>query len=432
LGFESTGGTLVFDGAGNFTGSLVANDDGTISSAVVSGTYSVAADGAFTFGVRSDVHTGNVAQNGAIALISGGIAGTHPQIIVFVRQLSPDDNTSAGADVLVSNTTGKENTATGAYSMFQNSTGSFNVATGYQALYANTTGASNAAAGVSALGSNTTGNNNTAFGYQALGLNKTGTGNAAQGYYALYANTSGVRNVGVGNYAVQQNTTGQYNIGVGWNAGGNLTTGNDNIDIANFGVAAESQTMRLGRQGTAAVVGSGITRSFIAGVRGVTTGLAGTAVMIDANGQLGTISSSRRYKQDIQPMGDASERLMQLRPVKFRYKQADAKGEKPIQYGLIAEEVAEVFPELVVPNKAGRPETVAYHLLPALLLNELQNEHRRQLAEVKALKEQLAAQAERFAAQDARLASQASRMAHLEQVLAALQIQAKPAQVAMR
>jgi hypothetical protein len=134
--------------------------------------------------------------------------------------------------------------------------------------------------------------------------------------------------------------------------------------------------MRIGTQGSAGVVGSGVTRTFIAEINGVKTDLTGTAVVVDANGQLGTMSSSRRYKQDIQPMAEASERLLKLRPFTFRYKQPNALGEKPIQYGLIAEEVAEVLPELVVLNKDGQPESVAYHLLPSLLLNELQKEHR--------------------------------------------------------
>jgi hypothetical protein len=179
------------------------------------------------------------------------------------------------------------------------------------------------------------------------------------------------------------------------------------------------------------VIASGVTRTFVAGVNGVTTGMAGAAVMIDANGQLGTVSSSRRYKQDIQPMAAASERLMRLRPVKFRYKEPNAAGERPIQYGLIAEEVAEVLPELVVRNKAGQPETVAYHVLPALMLNELQKEHR-QLAEVNLLRQQVATQASQLATQAALLAAQASRMAHMETVLASLQSQARESQVAMR
>jgi hypothetical protein len=108
---------------------------------------------------------------------------------------------------------------------------------------------------------------------------------------------------------------------------------------------------------------------------GYTTGLPATAVVIDANGQLGTVSSSRRYKENIQPMGDASDKVLELRPVTFRYKKPNANGEKPVQYGLIAEEVAEVLPELVVTNKEGQPETVAYQTLPVLLLNELRKEH---------------------------------------------------------
>jgi hypothetical protein len=340
-------------------------------------------------------------------------------------------NTASGHQALYTNTSGTSNVAVGDLALFSNTTGGNNTAAGAVALYGNTTGASNSAFGLEALTSNTTGANNTAFGYQAMANSLTGGGNAAQGNWSLYLNTTGVRNVAVGNYALQKNTKGSYNTAIGWNAGQNLTAGNDNIDIASFGVAAESQTMRLGRQGTASTIGSGITRTFIAGVSGVSTGLPGSAVVIDANGQLGTISSSRRYKQDIQPMADASERLMKLRPVKFRYKQPDAKGEMPIQYGLIAEEVAEAFPELVVRNKEGQPETVAYHLLPALLLNELQKEHRlnqqhsEQLAEVTELKQ-------RLAMLDARLAAQTELLAHVQELLATLAPTAKVSQVAMR
>jgi hypothetical protein len=143
--------------------------------------------------------------------------------------------------------------------------------------------------------------------------------------------------------------------------------------------------------------------TYVAGIYGVATGAAGTAVVVDANGQLGTVSSSIRYKEDVQPMDGASERLLQLRPVTFRYKKPTAAGEKPVQYGLIAEEVALVFPELVVRDKNGQPETVAYHLLASLLLNELQKDHARldeqkqqiallqaQAAEVDSLKAKLA------------------------------------------
>jgi Chaperone of endosialidase len=405
---QSTWATATFDGAGNFSFTGLLDTDTPAARDVISSTsgadsYQVAADGTITVGNQGT--TGRLSADGNLIILSAPAVNNAPEIFVGVRTGS----------------------ITG-----------LNTASGQLALNGNTTGVDNTASGALALTTNTTGNNNTAFGFQAMGLNKTGTGNAAQGYFALYANTTGVRNVGVGNYAVQHNTTGQYNIGIGWNAGGNLTTGNDNIDIASFGVAAESQTMRLGRQGTAAVTGSGITRSFIAGVNGVTTGLAGTAVMIDANGQLGTISSSRRYKQDIQPMADASERLMNLRPVKFRYRQPDAQGAKPIQYGLIAEEVAQAFPELVIRNKAGQPETVAYQVLPALLLNELQKEHRlneqhtEQLAEVAQLKQRLAMLDARLAAQDAKIAAQTQLLAQVQKLLATLDPAANTTQVAMR
>jgi hypothetical protein len=129
------------------------------------------------------------------------------------------------------------------------------------------------------------------------------------------------------------------------------------------------------------------------------------AVLIDANGQLGTINSSRRFKEDIEPMGSVSERLFALRPVTFRYKQAFEDGSKPVQYGLVAEEVAEVFPELVVNDKDGKPETVSYHVLATLLLNELQKEHT-----------MLVAQAARIAA----LEQQTRVVAALEQQVAAM------------
>jgi hypothetical protein len=161
-------------------------------------------------------------------------------------------------------------------------------------------------------------------------------------------------------------TTGYYNIGIGFGGGQNLTTGHNNIAIGNGGVSGETHTIRVGVYQT---------RAFVAGIRGVTTGLSdAVSVLIDSNGQLGTTSSSRRYKEDIHDMGTASERLLQLRPVSFRYIEAYADNEKPLDYGLIAEEVAEVFPELVVYNENRQPETVKYRLLSSLLLNELQKQ----------------------------------------------------------
>ena len=172
-------------------------------------------------------------------------------------------------------------------------------------------------------------------------------------------------------------TTGGANIGLGRLAGA-LTTGNFNIAIGNAGVEGESDTIRIGDIQT---------RTFIAGIRGRTTGIAdAVSVVIDSSGQLGTVSSSHRYKHDIDDMGTTSDRLLQLRPVTFRYKEAFENSEQPLQYGLIAEEVADVFPELVVFNEENKPETVKYRLLSSLLLNELQ----KQQSEIEDLSGQIA------------------------------------------
>ena len=261
-------------------------------------------------------------------------------------------NTGLGHNALASNTTGFQNTAIGQDALFNNTTGGFNTATGQGALFTNTTGDTNTASGSFALSSNTTGFQNTATGVSALFSNSTGTNNMASGSFAL------------------NNTTGSSNIGIGAGAGLNLTTGNNNICIGNFGLAGESGTIRIGTAQTA---------TFVAGVNGVTTGGTGTPVLIDANGQLGTVSSSARFKDAIQDMGEATEGLLKLRPVTFRYK---AQPEGRTQFGLIAEEVEKVMPELVVCSSSGEVETVLYHEMPAMLLNELQKQQR-QIQELK-------------------------------------------------
>jgi hypothetical protein len=174
-------------------------------------------------------------------------------------------------------------------------------------------------------------------------------------------------NIALGIGALSGNTTGTNNIAIGSNAGSLIPGGNsNNIDIGNQGSASDSGVIRIGTVQS---------QFFVAGVRGTTT-LNNNAVpvMIDSNGQIGTVSSSRRFKEDIQDMGDASRDLMRLRPVTFRYKQPFADGEKPIQYGLIAEEVAEVYPDLVAYSADGQIETVKYQLLDSMLLNEVQRQ----------------------------------------------------------
>jgi hypothetical protein len=226
---------------------------------------------------------------------------------------------------------------------------------------------SNTAVGVNALSSDTDGDFNTACGASALQNTTTGSANMATGASALSANTTGGGNTALGAGALSDNTGGSFNIAIGKDAGEFLTTGSFNIDIGNSGVAAEAGTIRIG----SAAQG----RAFLAGVRGVMTGAAdGLTVLVDSNGQLGTINSSASVKREIADVGEASSSLLKLRPVSFLYRNDS---EDIRQYGLIAEEVARVMPELVQFSAAGSAETVRYHFLAPLLLNELQKQDRR-------------------------------------------------------
>lgn len=289
-------------------------------------------------------------------------------------------NTAVGYRAMLSNTIGISNAALGAFALLSNTTGIRNVALGAEAMAANTTGENNTAVGNGALASNVTGNQNTALGVLA-GNSQTGSGNLSLGFRAAFRPGSAVQ-------------TGNNNIAIGSNAGADWTTGSNNIAMGSPGVAGDVNTIRIGTPGTQA-------RTFIAGIRGATVARRGAStVLIDATGQLGTVRSSIRYKEDVHPMGNASSPLLELRPVTFRYKEVDADGTKPIQYGLIAEEVEKVLPELVVRNEDGSVETVAYHLLPSLLLNEYQKQNR-ELVETKAAlagtKQDLAAMASEVA-----------------------------------
>jgi hypothetical protein len=257
-----------------------------------------------------------------------------------------------------------------------------NTAVGANALHSTTTGIVNTAIGGSALMDNTTGVANTAIGAETLELNTAGGANTAVGSETLDINTTGAYNVAIGSSALGNNTTGDSNIAIGYNAGLGLShSGSNNIEIGNLGTSSDNATIRIGTPGTH-------TSAFMAGIRGVTTGNNNAVpVLIDSNGQLGTVSSSRRYKEDIHDMGDASGGLLRLRPVTFRYKQPFNDGSKPIQYGLIAEEVAEVYPDLVVRSAGGQIETVKYQDLTPMLLNELQKQRDR----IRSLEARLAA-----------------------------------------
>ena len=332
-------------------------------------------------------------------------------------------NTAAGYQALYSNTTGEGNAAFGQGALYYNTTGEFNAAFGQTALYKDTTGEGNTASGANALINNTTGNENTATGYGALGNNTTASGNTAMGAAALSANTVGVDNTAVGFLALEVNTanentalgtnalysnragagntasgygalahnkSGRYNIANGFQAGYNLTTGSYNIDIGHLGVAAESGIIRIGTSGQQ-------TQAFIGGIENAQ--VTGSAVYVSSAGQLGVLASSERFKTAIAPMGSDTSKLGQLRPVTFKLK-SDSTGTR--QYGLIAEEVAKVYPELVIRNEQGRISGVRYEELAPMLLNEVQQQQRKN-----------AALDEHIAAQDAKIRQLTAQLAEL-------------------
>jgi len=337
-----------------------------------------------------------------------------------------DNNTAVGAGALLNNSTGGHNTANGTFALFTNSEGTNNTAIGDGALLANTAD-ENTAVGRSALSNNTSGSGNTAEGVAALAFNTSGAGNTAIGFNALLNNTIGMSNTAVGALALQENvgisntataflhlvatrrgtatpawasehslvtrqahsiqlsaaarssltrlliqtspwannTTGSNNTAIGAGAGENLTIGDNNIDIANPGVAGESATIRIGSGNQ--------TSTFLAGING--TAVTGTGVVVSASGQLGVATSSARFKYEIKPMDKTSEALFALKPVCFRYKkEIDQAGTS--QFGLVAEQAEKVNPDLVVRDKEGKPYTVRYDAVNAMLLNEFLKEHR--------------------------------------------------------
>jgi len=302
----------------------------------------------------------------------------------LIQNISGRFNTATGASALSNNTSGFGNTAMGEDVLSINTTGSLNTATGVSALSNNTTGVQNTATGVDALESNTTGLNNTANGFKALQSNATvsystaigasalysntiGYSNTATSASALYFNTTGGSNTANGASALYRNTTGSRNIALGVLAGGNVTTGSNNIDIGSKGVLGDANTIRIGTNGLQ-------TNTHIAGISGVTVA-GGVGVIIDTDGQLGTATSSARFKEAIKPMDKASEAILALQPVTFRYKH-DLDPDGTPQFGLVAEDVERVNPALVAHDEQGKPYTVRYEALNAMLLNEFLKEHR--------------------------------------------------------
>jgi hypothetical protein len=304
-----------------------------------------------------------------------------------------DNNTATGASALFSNTTGTDNTADGASALLSNTIGSYNTALGRRALAKNTIGVYNTAVGSLALENNTTGQINTAIGeealnaniqgvyntasgFRALAQNTIGSGNTADGAAALFSNTRGENNTAVGTAALEgntnaanntavgedalyRNTTGDNNTAIGHLAGFNSTTGSNNVYIGAGlqGVAGESDTCRI-----KSIFGQ--------------TAANGAAVFITSGNKLGTMTSSKRFKEEIRPMAKASETLFALNPVTFRYKK-EIDPERFPQFGLVAEEVEKISPDLVIRDGEGKPQTVRYEQINAMLLNEFLKEHRK-------------------------------------------------------
>jgi hypothetical protein len=370
------------EGCGTSNHNTFLGDDALISNTTGSDNTAIG-DGALA---SNTIGSGNTASGDeALVFNTTGSNNTANGVAALLLNKSGSDNTAIGYVALNQNYTGKDNTAAGASALVSNSIGNFNTATGYQALYYNTIGNANTANGVSALQTNSSGNNNTANGVSALLNNSTGSFNTANGWQSLYGNTTGYDNTADGVFALSSNTTGGNNTATGFHAfagnttgsnnialgvlaGSALTTGSNNIEIGNIGVTGESGRIRIGKVGTQSA-------TFVAGISGVTVA-GGVTVVVDSNGQLGTVTSSARFKDKVQPMDKASEAILSLHPVTFRYKHELDPEDIP-QFGLVAEEVEKVSPDLVARDGQGKPYTVRYEAVNAMLLNEFLKEHRK-------------------------------------------------------
>jgi hypothetical protein len=300
---------------------------------------------------------GNTAEGqGALFSLTTGSFNTAVGFLSLTSNTEAQFNTGLGAGALLFNI-GQQNTASGAASLLNNTTGVKNTASGVLALFNNITGNSNTASGVGALFANSEGFNNTAIGYNALLNNTTAGDNAAIGTTSLFNNSTGEFNVAVGSQALYNNVSGDSNTAVGDSAGFNITgSGNVCIGAGVNGVAGENNITRI---------------------RNVYDSVATErAVYVTSDNRIGTLTSSRRYKDEIRPMEDASKAIHSLRPVRFRYKK-EVDPTRSLCFGLIAEEVARIDPDLVTSDREGKPRSVRYEAVNAMLLNEFLKEHRK-------------------------------------------------------
>jgi len=350
----------------------------------------------------------------ALALLCFGLLSGAHAVVPAPDGGYPNFTTAEGTKALQNLTTGSANTAVGWFSLESVTTGSFNTATGAGSLLFNTAD-DNTAFGAAALLSNTTGFQNGANGAFTLFSNTIGNRNTANGVNALFSNTSGGDNTAVGADALTHNTNGNFNTACGWEALANITTGNGNSalgDQAGLNLTTANNVICIGAAG-----GNVDNSCFIGNIRAATTQNADAIpVLIDSHNQLGTASSSRRFKREIKPMDKASEAILALKPVTFRYK--SDKTSTP-QFGLIAEQVAEVNRDLVVRDKNGDIYTVRYDQVNAMLLNEFLKEHKKveeQQATITQLKKEFGAT---IAQLMARLDEQAAQIQKVSAQLAA-------------
>jgi hypothetical protein len=324
-------------------------------------------------------YPGNNTAEGQDALLSltTGVNNTAVGWFSLKSNRNGQLNTAVGAGTLFTVVGASRNTAVGGAALFSDTNGGSNTAVGALALWSNTRGSANTGIGDNALFSNTVASENTAVGDWALPSNTTGNANIAIGSLAAYSTFTGGGNTAVGRGALFENQSGNYNIAIGF-AAGDRTTGSNNIVIGDIGVEGESNTIRIGGNPFT----GGQTATFIFGISG--TAVVGDAVVVDENGQLGTVASSARFKKNIKPMDKTSEAILALKPVSFQYR-SDSKGTP--QFGLIAEEVAKVNPDLVVRNRNDEIYSVRYEAVNAMLLNEFLKEH----STVQELKTEIAA-----------------------------------------
>jgi hypothetical protein len=311
---------------------------------------------------------------GALLFNDSGNVNSAVGAFALYNNIDGSNNSAFGWGALGENVHARGNTAIGAQALVSNDvtgsgTANFNTAVGAGALVSNTDGELNTAVGFVALSGNTVGHSNQAMGAHALANNETGVENVAIGLEAMNSNVGGVGNVAIGHQALNSSVGGLLNTVVGWQAGHDVE-GIDNIyigDSAGAGIAAEDFTIRIGNLAF-------VSDCYIAGIYGSSFGPADLPVRIGNDGKLGTMASSARFKKDIKPMDKASESIVALTPVTFRYKN-DAIGTP--QFGLVAEEVAKVNPDLVIPDRDGKPYTVRYEAVNVMLLNEFLKEHKK-------------------------------------------------------